>query len=133
MEEPGAPPAAPQLPFKHPSYNGLHPESACRWWHSLARYADLSGFHGITRCNLFGLLLSGSAEIWFNSLPLETRTLEAAFREKFITAGHTQLQRQMAVLSHSQHHNESVDEYVTDAHSKKIGYNYDNELQMTVD
>ena len=137
-----APPqAAPQfnpmaLSFKPSSFNGLHPESANRWWRSLTRYSELAGIQGNDRCNLLGLLLSGSAEIWFNSLPAETRidfeALEAAFREKFITAAHTQLQRQMAVLSRSQRQGESVDEYVTDARSKMVDYNYDNDLQMTL-
>ena len=134
-----APQAQPQinpmaLSFKPPTFNGLHPESANRWWQSFARYADLAGIQGNARCNLLGLLLCGSADIWFNSLPLQTRTdfaaLEADFCEKYITAAHTQLQRQMAVLSRLQSPGETVD--VTDARSKMVNYNYDNELQMTL-
>ena len=42
---------------------------------------------------------------------VDFEALEAVFREKFITAAHTQLQRQMAVLSRSQRQGETVDEY----------------------
>ena len=122
--------------FKPVSFNGLHPEVAGRWWRNFHRYATLSGIQGNGRCNLLGLLFTGSAEIWYNSLPPQTRddyaALEAAFREKFITAAHTQLQRQMAVLSRTQRPAESVDEYITEARSKMVDYDYGPELQMTL-
>ena len=122
--------------FKPVSFNGLHPEIAGRWWRNFDRYATLSGIQGNDRCNLVGLLLTGSAEIWFNSLPQQTRddyaALEAAFREKFIAAAHTQIQRQMAVLSRTQRVGETFDEYITEARSKIIDYNYDPQLQMTL-
>ena len=122
--------------FKPASFNGLHAEAAGRWWRAFERYATLSGTQGNHRCTLLGLLLTGSAEIWFNSLQPQVRddfgALEAAFREKYITAAHTQLQRQMAILSRSQRQGESVDEYITDTHSKMMDYNYDNNLQMTL-
>ena len=60
------------LAFKPSSFNGLHPETANRWWQSFNRYAELAGIQGKARCSLLGLLLSGSAEIWFNSLPEQT-------------------------------------------------------------
>lgn len=118
------------------SFNGLHPEVAGRWWRNFERYATLSGIPGNDRCNLLGLLFTGSAEIWFNSLPQQTRddyaALEAAFRDKFVTAAHTQLQRQMAILSGAQRVGESLDEYITEAKSKMVDYNYDPQLQMTL-
>ena len=73
-------------------------------------------------------MVRGSAEIWFNSLPAQIRddyaALEAALRVKFVTAAHTQLQQQMAVLSRRQRPGESVDEYITDARSKMVDYDY---------
>ena len=117
------------MSFKPVLFNGLHPETAGLWWRSFERYATLSGIQGNDRCNLLGLLLTGSAEIWFNSLQPQTRddfaALEAAFREKYIAAAHTQLQRQMSVLSRTQRPGETVDEYITDARSKMVDYNYD--------
>ena len=136
--------AAQNIPLQHPittsftpvSFNGLHPKIAGRWWRNFDRYATLSGIQGNDRCNLVGLLLTGSAEIWFNSLPQQTRddyaALEAAFREKFIAAAHTQIQRQMAVLSRTQRVGETFDEYITEARSKMIDYNYDFQRQMTL-
>ena len=122
--------------FKPVSFNGLHPETAERWWHAFDRYATLSGIQGNDRSPLLGLLLSGSAEIWYNSLPPQIRddyaALEAAFREKYITAAHTQLQRQMSLLTLTQRVGETVDEYVTEARSKMVDYNYDEDLQMTL-
>ena len=122
--------------FKPVTFNGLHPESASRWWKSFMRYATLSNVQGNDRCNLLGLLLSGSCELWFNSLPEQTRNdfaaLEAAFREKYITAAHTQLQRQMAILSRVQTDSESVDEYVLASRSQMEAYNYDPNLQITL-
>ena len=124
------------LSFKPSCFNRLHPETAGRWWHAFEHYAALSGIQNNDRCTLLGLLLTGSAEIWYNSLPPETRddfeTLEAAFREKYIAAAHTQLQRQMAVLSRTQRPAETVDEYITDTRSKMVDYSYDNDLQMTL-
>ena len=124
------------LSFRPSTFNGLHPECANSWWHSFNWYAELTGLQGNARCNLLSLVLSGSAKIWFNSLPDQTRAdfeaLEAAFREKYITAVHTQLQDQMAVLSRSQCPSEIMDEYITDAHSKMVDYKYDNALQITL-
>ena len=44
--------------FKPSSFNGLHPETAGRWWHNFERYANLGGIHGNDRCMLLGLLLT---------------------------------------------------------------------------
>ena len=86
--------------------------------------------------NLLGLLFTVSTEIWFNSHPAQVRddyaALEHTFRAKFVTVAHTQLQRQMAVLSRTQRPGESVDEYITDTRSKMADYNYGHELQMTL-
>ena len=122
--------------FKPNSFNGLNPESAGRWWKAFERYAELSNIHGNERCNLLGLLLTGSSELWFNSLDNATRTnidrLTQAFHDKYIDAPHTQIQRQMGVLSRVQLPNESVDEYLLASHAKMVDYNYDENLQMTL-
>ena len=76
--------------FKLVSINRFYPEIANHWWQNFDRYVTLSGIQGNDRCNLLGLLFTGSAEICFNTLPGQIRddyaALEAAFTEKFITA-----------------------------------------------
>ena len=101
--------------FKPVSFNGLHPETAGRWWRAFGRYATLSGIQGNDRSPLLGLLLCGSAEIWYNSLP-----------------PHNQLQRQMSLLTRTQRVEKTVDEYVTEARSKMVDYNYYEDLQVTL-
>ena len=86
------------LSFKPSSFDGLQPQTANRWWQSFNRYAELADIRGKARCSLLGLLLGGSAEMWFNTLPVETRgnfeALEAVFCEKYVAPAHIQLQRQ---------------------------------------
>ena len=118
------------------SFNGLHPEMAQQWWTTFTRYNQLAGIEEDQRQNLLGLLLSGTALLWFDSIPEATKRdfqrLEAAFREKWIIAGPNGIQRQMQTLARTQQPGESVDEYVADSRSKMGPYNYDDALKMTL-
>ena len=83
------------LAFRPNSFDGLHPELASAWLKHFNRYTDLTNTDGAQRCTLFGLLLSGSAETWFNTLPEAIRhndqRLERGFRSMYVDAEHTRL------------------------------------------
>ena len=124
------------LSFRPPSFDGNKTELASRWLKNFNRYADLAGAHARNRCDLMGLMLTGSAETWFNSLPQEQRNnyagLEQVFRQRYINAEHTRLERQLKTISRQQQSGESVDNYFTDARSRMEEQHFDNELQMTL-
>lgn len=118
------------------SFNGLHTEKAQAWWANFRRYVEFSGIEGANRGKLLGLLLSGTAQLWFDSLPEETQDdyerLEAAFRGKYVVPGPDNLQHQMQALTRQQSAGETVDEYIADARAKMANFNYNNDLQMTL-
>ena len=140
QQAPHAPMANPQalaaIPFRPASYNGLRTDSAQQWWTNFIRYVELSGIPDAQRPNVLGLLLSGTAQLWFDGLEDAVRNdfgrLEAAFREKYIVPGPTALQRQMQTLQRQQQVNESADDYVSDYQSKMRNFGYDDNLQMTL-
>ena len=74
--------------------------------------------------------------LWFDSLPVATKhdfgCLEAAFRQKYITVGPTDLQRQVKHLVRHQQPTESVDEYIADYRNTIQNFAYDNNMQMTL-
>ena len=122
------------IPLRPSAYNGIRPDSAQQWWTSVIRYIELSGIPDAQRANVLGLLLSGTAQLWFDGLEDAVRNdfgrLEAAFRDKYIVPGPTALQRQMQTLQRQQQVGESVDEYVSDYQSKMRNFGYDHNLQM---
>lgn len=121
---------------KPTAFNGLHTEKAQQWWANFHRYVEFAGIEGANRGKLLGLLLAGTAQLWFDSLPDATKDdyerLEAAFREKYIILGPNNLQVQMQALARQQLPTETVDEYIADARAKMANFNYNNDLQMTL-
>ena len=63
-----------------------------------------------------GLLMKGTAEMWFNVLSQATRhdyaLLESVFRERYVDSEVTRMQRQTAKLQKTQLTGESVDAYL---------------------
>ena len=57
------------LAFKPSLFNGLH--SAGKWLQNFTRYTDLTALDDISKCNLFGLCMSGPPQSWFNGLTVE--------------------------------------------------------------
>ena len=121
---------------KATAFNGLHPEKAQQWWANFHRYVEFAGIEGANRGKLLGLLLAGTAQLWFDSLTEAVKDdyerLEAAFREKYIVLGPNNLQIQMQALARQQLPTETVDEFIADARAKMANFNYNNELQMTL-
>lgn len=121
---------------KPTAFNGLHAEKAQQWWANFHRYVEFAGIEGANRGKLLGLLLAGTAQLWFDSLPNQTKDdyerLEAAFREKYIVLGPNNLQVQMQALARQQLPTETVDEFIADARAKMANFNYNDELQMTL-
>ena len=119
-----------------PAAFGGNQDVARQWWASFVRYIKLAKIEDAQRANLLGLLLSGTALLWFDGLTDEIKAnfneLEAAFKEKYITAGPNHMQRQMQTLSRSQKPTETVDEYIADAKAKMATYQYDDRLQITL-
>ena len=122
--------------FRPSTFNGLHTTDAAQWWNSFLRYLQLSGIQEQQRPNVLGLLLSGTALLWFDALPEADRNdfgrLEAAFRNKYVVSAPTSLQRQMHTLSQMQQPAETVEEYVADFRSKMHNFGYNDALQMTL-
>ena len=122
--------------FRPSTFNGLHVEESNQWWNSFLRYLQISGVADEQRGNVLGLLLSGTALLWYEALPAEDRNdfgrLEAAFRNKYIVPGPTALQRQMNTIQRHQRSGESVEEYVADYRAKMQTFGYNNALQMTL-
>ena len=121
---------------KPTAFNGLHPEKAQQWWANFHRYVEFAGIEGANRGKLLGLLLAGTAQLWFDSLTNEVKDdyerLEASFREKYIVLGPNNLQVQMQALARQQLPTETVDEFIADARAKMANFNYNNKLQMTL-
>ena len=82
-----------------PAVFGGNQDVARQWWASFVRYIKLAKMEDAQRANLLGLLLllSGTALLWFDGLTDEIKAnfsqLEAAFKEKYITAGPNHIQR----------------------------------------
>ena len=80
--------------------------------------------------------MTGPAQSWFNGLDDEQKqqfqTIEELFREKYIIAAPTQIQRRIATLSQHQLANQSVDEYIMNLREKMMEYNYNEDLQVTL-
>ena len=104
---------------KPTAFNGLHTKKAQQWWANFHRYVEFAGIEGVNRGKLLGLLLAGTAQLWFDSLPDATKDdyerLKAAFREKYIVLGPNNLQVQMQALARQQLPTETVDEFIADA------------------
>ena len=83
-----------------------------------------------------GLLMTGGAGTWFDSLGQDIRQnyeqLQEQFRQTYIDVEHTRLQRQMATLTRVQQTGETVDSYFTDARSKLAEHNFDQNFQLTL-
>ena len=122
--------------LKPQSFDASRLDLAGKWLTSFNRYCDFAGVAGADRCMLMGLLMKGTAETWFNSLPQDTRNdyalLEPVFRERYVDSEVTRMQRQMATLQKTQLTGESVDAYFTDAQSKLAEHNFPANLVMTL-
>lgn len=122
--------------FRPQSFDGSKLEQANKWLRNFNRYADLAGVDDANRCTLLGLLLSGTAETWFNSLAEDVRTdwarLQPAFRTKFIDVEVTRMQRQLATLTRVQQVGETVDAYFTDARSKLEEHRFPAHFEITL-
>ena len=122
------------LAFKPGNYNGLH--NGNRWLQNFNRYTDLTGLNDISKANLFGLCLNGPALTWFNSLTNDERhdfpTVEHLFREKYIIAAPTQVERQMATLTNHQLPNQTVDEYIMNSRERMVEFGFNLQLQVTL-
>lgn len=122
--------------FRPQSFDGTRLDSANKWLRNFNRYGNLAGVNGGDRCTLLGLLLSGTAETWYNSLPQEVREdydeLERRFRAKYVDAENTRMQRQMSTLTRMQQTGESVDSYFTDARSKLEEHHFPQNFEITL-
>ena len=122
--------------FRPQSFDGTRLDSANKWLRNFNRYGNLAGVNGGDRCTLLGLLLSGTAETWYNSLPQEVREdydeLERRFRAKYVDAESTRMQRQMSTLTRMQQTGESVDAYFTDARSKLEEHHFPQDFEITL-
>lgn len=119
-----------------PTFDGSKLEGASKWLRKFERYAQASGVAGNDRCNVFGLLLTGMAETWFNSLPDATRAnyqqLEQAFRAQFVDVPAASIQRKIQVVTRTQFLGETVDSYFTDARSKFEGQNLPVDFEVAL-
>ena len=126
------------IPFgiNPPTFDGSKIESASKWLRKFERYAQASGAAGNDRCNVMGLLLTGMAETWFNSLAEGVRTnyqqLEQAFRNQFIEVPASNIQRKIQMVTRQQFLTESVDNYFTDLRSKFEGQNLPVDLEVAL-
>lgn len=122
------------LSFRPQAYSGK--QNGDKWLQKFTRYCQLTDINNDNKCRLFSLCLTELAETWFNALADDIKQdydqLTAAFREKFITAEPTKVQRQIADLARCQLPNETVDQYITEAREKMIQYGYGEDLQMTL-
>ena len=122
--------------FRPQSFDGILLENSNKWLDKFERYANLAQANNEGRCTLLGLLLTGIAETWFNSLPNDTKTkydnLRVAFRDKFVNAPASLMQRQLSTLQRVQQPSESVDAYFTEARAKLIAHNFPEELCITL-
>ena len=118
------------------SFNGLHLDKSQRWWNSFSRYANFSQFQGETKARLLGMLLTGSALLWYESLPEATQNdfdlVAAAFREKFIVPSRNQLQHQIEALQRQQKSTELVEEFAAETKSRLANHGYNANQQMTI-
>ena len=122
--------------FKPPSFDGSQSENARKWINKFERYSDIAGAQVNERCGLMGLLMTGLAETWFNSLPEDVRQnydqLRQAFEQKFIQVPATVMQRQLSTIQRTQQASESVDSYFTEARAKLNEHNFPQELSTTL-
>lgn len=119
-----------------PTFDGTKLDGANKWLRKFTRYAQASGVAGNDRCNIFGLLLTGMAETWFNSLPDATRAnfnlLEQAFIAQFVDVPAASIQRKIQVVNRTQFLGETVDSYFTDARSKFEGQNLPVDFEVAL-
>lgn len=124
------------LSHKPPSFDGSRPDTARRWILNFNRYADLAGIAQNDRCTLLGLMLSGSAEKWFDNLPAAVRNdfeqLTAQFNQQFVNVETTRMQRQLQAIQRTQQSGETVDEYFVDFCSKIEEHNFDPAFKQTL-
>ena len=117
-------------------FNGLRLDKSQQWWNSFSRYANFSQFRRETKAQLLGMLLTGSALLWFESLPEATQNnidlLTAAFREKYIIPAANQLQHQVEALQCQQKQSELVEEFVAETKFKLNTQGYNENQQMTI-
>ena len=134
-------PVAHQVPhlafnFKPPSFDGTQTDSARKWLQKFELYADLAGAAVEGRCGLMGLLLTGLAETWYNSLTEQQRTdyeqLREAFTAKFIAVPATAMQRQLSTIQRTQQASESVDAYFTETRAKLAEHNFPAQLSISL-
>ena len=122
------------MAFKPSSFNGLH--LGAKWLRNFNRYVELTGLDNQTTANLFGLCMTGPAQTWFNSLTEEQRgdygRIEEIFREKYVVAAPSMVQRQLATLSMQQLPTQTVEEFIMDAREKLLEHGYDQNLQLTL-
>ena len=69
--------------YRPSTFNGMHVEESNQWWNSFLRYLQISGVADEQRENVRGVLLSGTALLWYEALPAKDRNdfgrFEAAF------------------------------------------------------
>ena len=124
------------LSYKPPTFDGTRPDTARRWLRNFNRYADLAGIEENDRCTLMGLMLTGSAEKWFDNLPAAARNnyeqLTNNFNQQFVNVETTRMQRQMQALTRIQQSGETVDEYFVDVCNKLDEHNFDPDFKLTL-
>ena len=117
-------------------FNGLKPEKGTQWWNAFDRYAAFAGIEGEHKARMAGMLMSGIALHWYESLPAATQTdadqLEEAFREKYINPGPDMLQQQIEILSHHQQASEKVEEFAAETKARLANLGYNANQQMTI-
>ena len=117
-------------------FNGSKPEKGAQWWNAFDRYAHFAGIEGEHKARMLGMLMSGIALHWYESLPAATQTdaalVEVAFREKYIEAGPDMLQQQIDALSKQQQASESVEEFAAETKTRLANLGYNPNQQMTI-
>ena len=124
------------LGFNPPHFSGAPADEAKLFWKKFIRYCDVTGVKENDRSTIFGLLVSGSVELWYNSLPAQTinnfATFENAFKAHYVNAPAEEFKRKVNMLKCKQDETESVDSYFTNTLSQFDGQNLPLDLQLTL-
>ena len=124
------------LGFNPPHFNGESRDQANTFWQKFLRYTKAHNIQGNERSTIFGLLVSDTAELWYNALPEQTRNnfeqLEQAFKAQYVNAPAQDFKRKIDMLKCKQLVNESVDSYFTKTLSQFDGQSLPLDLRLAL-